>query len=198
VDEAGRYYPDFPVPRFECHEKGGRRIIPHKTFSLLHYHLVPYCKYSIPFIIIVLMARHIKGLSLKLLQDYIAEFSGTDIVGTGTETADDYGYIELSISRFYSFHNLIRATVTKLLISKCYQELAIRVQKCRGSESATIKAFLEFSKEFECCKVSVPIRGPCALSYDFYLEGGSYLRNSYFLFGTPSQFRNRPTDYISH
>jgi len=197
VDKNGRYYPDFPVPRFKCHEKGGHRIIPHKTFSLLHYHLVPYWKYSIPFIIKVLKAKHIKGLSLKLLQDYIADFSDIGIGGTGgtgTEKADGDGYIELSTSRFYSFHSLIRGTVTKLLISKYYQELAIRMQKCRGSESATIKAFLEFSKEFECCKVSVPIRGPCALSYDFYLEGGSYLRNSYFLFGTPSQFRNRRTD----
>lgn len=193
MDENGRYYPDFPVPRFKCHEKGGRRTIPHKTYSLLHFHLVPYWKYSIPFIIKVLKAKHIRGLSLKLLQDYIASFSG---IGIDMEDRDDgngygYGYIELSISRFYSFHSLIRQTVTKLLISEHYQELAIRMQKSNGSETATIKTFLEFSQEFECCKVPVRIRGPCALSYDFYLEGGSYLRNSYFLFGTPSQFRNR-------
>jgi len=33
------------------------------------------------------------------------------------------------------------------------------------------------------------IRGPCALSYDFYLKGGGWLQNSHFLFGTPSQFK---------
>jgi hypothetical protein len=190
VDEDGRYYPDFPVPRFECHGKGGHRIVPHRTFSLLHYHLVPYWKYSIPFIIKVLRARHIKGLSLKSLQDYIADFTGA---GVGLYAEDDY--IELSAGRIYSFKRLIREAVIKLLISSYYQELTGRLQNCSGSETETIKIFLGFSKEFECRKVSVPIRGPCALSYDFYLQGGSYFCNSRFLFGTPSQFRMISTGY---
>lgn len=191
MDEGGRCYPDFPVPRFKCQGKksSGCRIVPHKTFSLLHYHLVPYYKYSIPFIIKVLKAKHIKGLSLKSLQDYIADFSDT---GTQEDGCD--GYIELSTSRIYSFQELIKATITKLLIRQYYRELTIRLYKCigRGSgETDSIEVFLEFSKEFQCCKLSMPIRGPCALSYDFYLEGGSYFLNSHFLFGTPSQFRKR-------
>jgi hypothetical protein len=190
VDEDGRYYPDFPVPRFLCHRKGTAPVVDHSTFSLLHYHLVPYEKYSIPFIIKVLKAKHIKGLTLKLLQDYIADFSDT-----GTEDEDENengcdGYIELSTSRIYSFQGLIQETITKLLISQYYHELTIRLHKCSGSgEKGSINVFLEFSTAFECQKVSIPIRGPCALSYDFYLEGGSHFRNSHFLFGTPSQFR---------
>jgi hypothetical protein len=195
VDEDGSYYPDFPVPRFKCHGKGGggNPIVQfhHQTFSLLHYHLAPYCKYSISFIIKVLKAKHIKSLSLTLLQDYIADFPGT---GGGCD-----GYIEMSTSRIYSFCNLLEVTVTKLLISGYYQQLTNQLQKCRGSgsgsesegEKEAIKISLQFITEFECRKVSVPIRGPCALSYDFYLEGGSYFRNSLFLFGTPSQFRIR-------
>jgi hypothetical protein len=187
VDEDGSYYPDFPVPRFKCHGKGGNPIVQfhHQTFSLLHYHLAPYCKYSIPFIIKVLKAKHIQSLSLTLLQDYIADFPGT---GGGCD-----GYIEMSTSRIYSFCNLLEVTVTKLLISGYYQQLTNQLQKCRGgeSEAEAIKISLQFITEFECRKVSVPIRGPCALSYDFYLEGGSYFRNSLFLFGTPSQFRIR-------
>jgi hypothetical protein len=157
--------------------------------------LVPYWKYSIPFIIKILKAKHIKGLSLKMLQDYIADFSDT-VAGRDREYEDGcdgyIGYIELSTSRIYSFQRLIEKTITKLLISQYYHEFAMRLSRCKCSgndETESINAFLLFSIQFECWKVSMPIRGPCALSYDFYLEGGSYLRNSQFLFGTPSQFR---------
>lgn len=52
-----------------------------------------------------------------------------------------------------------------------------------------LRAFTEFAKGFCCYKTDSPIRGPCGLSYDFYLQGGSYYNNALFLFGTPSQFR---------
>ncbi|MCL0038564.1 hypothetical protein M1N10_06100, partial [Thermodesulfovibrionales bacterium] len=52
-----------------------------------------------------------------------------------------------------------------------------------------IKRFIEFAVRFSCLKIKPYIRGPCALSYDFYIEGGGYFLNSHFLFGTASQFR---------
>jgi len=120
------------------------------------------------------------GLSLTRLLDYIADFS---------ETATSY--IELSINRFYSFRDLLDRAIQKLLMARNYREFLCLTQKCKEWESESIKAFLEFSEQFECCKVSPSIRGPCGLSYDFYLDGGSFRRNSFFLFGTPSQFRIR-------
>ncbi len=118
------------------------------------------------------------GLSLTKLLDYIADFSETET-----------GYIELSINRFYSFCDLLNKAIQKLLMAGNYREFLWRVQKCKEWKSESIKAFLEFSEEFECCKVSPCIRGSCGLSYDFYLDGGSFGGNSIFLFGTPSQFR---------
>lgn len=50
--------------------------------------------------------------------------------------------------------------------------------------------FLEFANMFCCQKTDSQIRGPCGLSYDFYLQGGGYYANARFLFGTPSQFRD--------
>lgn len=177
-------------------------MVGHKTFSLLHYHLVPYWKYSIPFIIKVLKAKYNNNLSLKLLQDYIADFSAA-----AAQDEDDDSYIELCISRIYSFRKLILETIHKLWISKYYYELKIGKYhsmnninnmnnmntniNSESGEKGLINTFLQVSKEFECLKLSLskPIRGPCALSMDFYLEGGSYVLNSPFLFGTPSQFR---------
>ena len=36
-----------------------------------------------------------------------------------------------------------------------------------------------------------PIRGPCEMSYEFYIKNGGYKDNSPFLFGTPSQKRKK-------
>lgn len=120
------------------------------------------------------------GLSLTKLLDYIADFSETET-----------GYIELSVNRIYSFRALLANAIRKLLAAKNYLEFFCLTRKCKEWEGDCIKAFLEFSNTFECCKVSPSIRGPCGLSYDFYLDGGSFGRNSFFLFGTPSQFRGR-------
>jgi hypothetical protein len=180
VDEEGIYYPDFPVARFVCRRKGDAPVTSHRTFSLLHYHLVPYWKYSILFIIQVLESKHMRRLSLKLLLDYLADL----------ETQGD-GYINLCNSRIFEFKGLIGEVIAKLLISDYYPELTSRLQPSRDAGDGSVKIFLDYCREFECCKVTPPIRGPCGLSVDFYLRGGSYRRNSYFLFGTPSQFRGR-------
>ena len=110
------------------------------------------------------------------LQKYIFDFS-----------SKAGGYIELSIARIYSFKRLIDETITKLLAGVYYSEFEKHFQK--ESRMDRINAFLNISLNFFCYKVLPPIRGPCALSYDYYLQGGGYLRNHYFLFGTPSQFR---------
>lgn len=120
------------------------------------------------------------GLSLTKLLDYIADFSETQT-----------GYIELSINRFYSFRDLLDKAIQKLLMAVNYREFLYRVQKCKEWKRESIKIFLEYSEDFECCKVFPCIRGPCGLSYDFYIDGGSFVGNSFFLFGTASQFRIR-------
>lgn len=177
IDEDGRYYPDFPVPRFSCRGKGEHTNVNHKTFSLLHYHLIPYSKYSLPFVVKVLKLRHIDRMTVESLQAYLGDISSTRD-----------GYKELSASGIFSFKQLLLTAINKILISDCYPQLP-RKLGVSGDETVVIKIFLEFCLQFVSRKHSYPIRGPCVLSYDFYINGGFYLKNAYFLFGTPSQFR---------
>ncbi len=124
--------------------------------------------------------KHLCGdlMTLHQLQQYMFDFS-----------CKAGGYIELSIPRIYSFMRAIDEVIIKLLTCGYYDDFNKVFEK--DSIRDRIKIFLDISQDF-CCYVEMPlIRGPCALSYDYYLQGGGYLRNHYFLFGTPSQFRLR-------
>lgn len=174
IDEKGTYYKDFPIARFLCRRKGNKRIIRHKTFSLLPYQLIPYSKYSIAFIIKTLEARHIKGLSIYKLQEYLDTFSSTTI--------------SIGAEQLLGFKRFIKNAIDKIMMSQYYQEFTAKVRG-EGTEQGLLKGFLGLIHTFECCKIKPSIRGPCALGYDYYLQGGGYFTNAYFLFGTPSQFR---------
>ncbi len=175
IDEKGTNYKAFPIYRFECKRKGGRPIINHKTFSLLPYQLVPYTKYCIPFIINTLNKMNTEGKSIKGILDYWA-------------WDNEYGtYLYINQMRIKGFKRLLLQTIDKILISGYYEEITNRFQ-C-SSDHERIKRFIAFSEEFCCYKVAPCIRGPCGLSYDYYLRGNGYIGNSHFLFGTPSQFR---------
>jgi hypothetical protein len=160
-----------------CRRKGKLSKINHKTFSLLHYHLIPYSLYSLSFVVKVLRSRCIDGMTVERIQG---------CPGDITTTGDNYK--ELSASGIFAFKGLLVKAVTKILISGYYPRLSNELAGT-SQETVRIKTFLAFSLDFICQKYIPPIRGPCALSYDFYITGGSYLRNAFFLFGTPSQFR---------
>jgi hypothetical protein len=179
IDEKGKYYPDFPVPRFACRGKGNAQAVNHKTFSLLHYHLVPYSKYSLPLVNHLLRLRHIDGKTVIGIQQYLDHLSGLD---------DSYYHYMLSDSGILAFKHLFLNAILKILASGYYPQLSAELTKT-SQDTVRIKILLDFFLDFMCQKVSPPIRGPCALNYDFYMAGGSYLRNALFLFGTPSQFR---------
>ena len=175
INEKGTYYKSFPIARYKCRGKGDERIVQHKTFSLLPYQLVPYTKYSIPFIIKALEARHEKGLSIYKLQEYLDTFC-RDIISIGAE-------------HLLNFKYLITEAIDKIMILAYYQDFKDKVLY-EDTEQGYLKAFFKFAKIFESFKIKPSIRGPCALGYDFYIYSGGYLTNAYFLFGTPSQFRD--------
>jgi hypothetical protein len=189
IDEKGRYYPDFPVPRFVCQRKGKHAKVNHKTFSLLHYHLIPYSVYSLPFVIKALQSRYIDGMTVESIQKY-----------HGNIISSEDNYKEVSASGIFAFKSLLVKAITKILVSGYYPRLSNELAGT-SQETVRLKIFLAFCRDFICQKYIPPIRGPCrpcrpcgpcgpcALSYDFYITGGSYLRNAFFLFGTPSQFR---------
>lgn len=172
IDENGRHYKVFPIARYLCRRKGKKRGLAHKTFSLLPYQLVPYTKYSIPFIIKTVKLRHIEGLSLYELQDYLAGFGQKDI-------------LSISVGQLLGFKQVVMEAIQKIMSTGYYQEF--EGDKYVGRE--LLISFIEFAEDFESKKIQPCIRGPCILSYDFYISGGEYFQNAYFLFGTPSQFR---------
>jgi len=176
IDEKGVYHKDFPVPRFKCRRKGGKPIVEDKTFSLLHYHLIPFSRYPIGLMIQVLFNKLILAMSFSKLQASLDNlFRGND------------DYIDLSSHHFHSFKKLIDESITKTMICGYYPEVEKLMQKPLLADR--LKAFLAFAGDFQCNKTLSTIRGPCALSVDYYLHGGSYRLNAPFLFGTPSQWR---------
>lgn len=174
VDEKGTYYKAFPIARYICNSKGKALSVGHRTFSLLPYQLVPYSKYSIPFIVNALMKVYGEDSSVKELLDYLGGF----------ETGE---YIDLSVSAFYAFRAFILTAIDKMLARGFYREITAQLQT--PTKRQRIRAFLLFAEDFRCCKTDPEIRGPCALSYDYYMKDGGHMRDAHFLFGTPSQFR---------
>ncbi|ETR69705.1 MAG: hypothetical protein OMM_03757 [Candidatus Magnetoglobus multicellularis str. Araruama] len=175
-DEHGTFFKDFPIARFECLRKGSNLTVPHKTFSLLPYQLIPYCKYSIPFIFKILEMKYINNKSTMKIQELLSKYE------------DANGYIDLAQSTLFKFKNLIEATINKLLAFEYYPEL-IKNMLCLKTDNERITYFIKFALSFTCFKLSFKIRGPCTLGYDFFSIGGGHIKNSHFLFGTPSQFR---------
>jgi hypothetical protein len=167
IDEYGTYYKAFPVARFECSGLGYVPPGTHRTFSLLPYQLIPYVKYSLPFIIKCLKSVFWEGRSVNQLLDYLAEC--------------EQGHVDLSRSSYYHFRTFVLGCADKMLAVGVYRETEELFQ---FPAARRLCAFIAFAEEFTCHKTDYPIRGPCALGYDFYLASGGY-----FLFGTPSQHR---------
>lgn len=177
IDEHGTYFKEFPIARYRCQSKGKRRAENHRTFSLLPYQLVPYTRYSIPFIIKSLKARYEEGLSISKLQDYLAGFGKDEI-------------LSMSADQLLDFKQIVLEAVHKITARGHYQEWEKEVFP-KSTDQQILVAFIAFASCFECCKVEPSIRGPCGLGYDFYLSEGGFLHHAHFLFGTPSQFRGR-------
>lgn len=170
IDEYGTYFKAFPIARFKCNGLGYVPPGAHRTFSLLPYQLIPYVKYSLPFIVKCLKAVSGEGFSVNRLLDYLAE--------------REQGRVDLSRSSYYHFRTFVLSCINKMLASGVYRETEAFFQFPSDSGGRRISAFIVFAEGFICHKTDHPIRGPCALGYDFYLTSGGY-----FLFGVPSQHR---------
>lgn len=171
VDENGTFYKRFPILRYECKRKGFKNV-DHRTFSLLPIPLIPYTKYSIPFIFKVLKKRHLEGKSINEALDFVAEMQ-------------DNGVICIHPATLYGFEKLFVKSTEKILTSGFLREFAVLI--LIPDILPRLKRFLEALEG----RTDGRARDPCALGGEFYLEGGGYARNAHFLFGTPSQFRFR-------
>ncbi len=167
VEENGKTYTDFPIARFLCKKTK-------RTFSLLPYQLIPYWKYSINFIFLALTIK------------YLEEKSSTEVLNT-LSSLDENVFLEIDTSQLTDFRELAEESLSKLLATNYYPEFKEIILESIANKH--LVRLIEFARDFESTKTAVQIRGPCALSFDFYLAGGGSLQDAPFLFGTPSQFR---------
>lgn len=175
VDEKGTYYKAFPIARYKCYRKG-RKKVSHRTFSLLPHQLVPYTKYSIEFIMKTLEILSMDNATIDDVLNYVSRFGKNDI-------------LSISSMKVVIFKGLGLEAIEKILVSGYYND-DISGRFNNQDIKQRLRAFIGYAGEFCCHKTDSPIRGPCGLSYDFYLQSGSYYNNAHFLFGTPSQFRS--------
>jgi len=176
VDEYGCVMDDFPIARFLCRKKGNPPRGSHRTFSVLPLELIPYTKYSIVFIFKVLRLLYISGMSVMELQTLLSR-----------ALCGDIQYIDLSTYAVGAFKKLLREAILKFFSLGFYTGREHELSSVDPPHRAV--RLIEFALDFETFKTTPPIRGPTALDYDFYLQGGGYMQNAYFLMGSPSQFR---------
>lgn len=169
VDERGIFYKALPIARFLCTRKGFKNG-KDRTFSLLPSQLIPYSKYSIPFVTKIMKAWHLEGKSIKEKLDYLSEMESKGIVCIG-------------VSTLCSFQRVFRTAVEKILTTGFFPKIH-RYLNIPDS-LIQIRNFIAFlSGEYEGHS-----RDPCNFAHQFYLWNGGIKNNSSFLFGTPSQFR---------
>jgi hypothetical protein len=161
VDINGVYYKDFPIARFLCRN---RKTL---TFSLLPYQLIPYRKYSLELIILMLSFLYQGDTSIAL--DHLVKINIFSVT---------YSYLA-------NLSKLLQESLEKILFSGHYDDLN-KIIAHENNEKDRLENFIAFSKGFNFAKGNWITKGACALSYDFYLRS-----NGRFLFGTPSQLRGR-------
>lgn len=106
--------------------------------------------------------------------DYVAGLGKEDI-------------LSISAMKVLVFKKIGLEAIARVQASGYYKDITDTVNDPCIKER--LKAFVGYAKGFCCYKSNRAIRGPCGLSYDFYLQGGGYFRNAQLLFGIASQFR---------
>lgn len=176
---TGFSVPDLPVLRFLCKDKGDQRKCDHVTFSLLPIMLVPFRQLTLKFMVLAVLIRLGKHLSLT---------GALDIIEKELNHLDDIAQF-INISTLMSWQGLVQAAFSLFLSSNInllhksqYEEIA--------TNQTGLLLFLEALKDYKPRNTSASIRGPDAFSWDFYRQSGGAERLAFFLFGRASQHRN--------
>ncbi len=110
---------------------------------------------------------YIQGKSKKEVLDYLSQL-------------DDENFISISLPTIWRFTKQADKTIERLIITGYYPELI----KAFNIHALRIRNFLFYLNS----KFDGHNKDPCDFSYDFYLKGGGYKKNSAFLWGIPYQF----------
>ena len=157
--EITKYYDNYEIVRFLCNKKKC-------TVSLLPAGLIPYRKYSISFINIILMWYLLDKKSLPQINNIISNQYSPDYLFLTYHTIQVFmKYLLIAINT----HSVVKNTNT-------FKEDTIKNQ---------IIAFIQNMDVYENNK----IRGPDGFAFDFYFQEGHYRKQAQFLFGIPWQYR---------
>ena len=168
---------DFPVMRFLCHGVGEERKSNDRTFSLLPVELVPFRKLSLLYMVLSVLIRIKRKLSLLESLDVIAAELCTrtqDILFVHEPALTDHEMImRLASRRLWKSADLFSETAD--FPGDSGEQLLLR--------------FLEYCTNYSSNRAE-SIRGPPGLAWDYYILNKESGRFGVFLFGVPFQGRN--------
>jgi hypothetical protein len=171
---------NFPIMRFRCHRKGNSIKCNHITFSLLPIELVPYRQLTLKFMIIAVLMRLDRQLSLTEALDSIEKkFNnlGDILDSINTSGLTSWGLLLREAFKFFLQSDF------KILYKLGEYENFLQ-------DETSFLLFLECLVEYTTVWNTInPISGPGAFALDFYLESGGTDQLAPFLFGKASQHR---------
>jgi len=169
---------DLLVLRFLCNDKGLKIKCNHRTFSLLPLVLVPYRQLTLKFMILAVLLRFRKKLSL---------FNAMDAIENTLVNFEDIANF-LSVASQLEWEKMIKSAFRRFVLSDMSNHKQFSIMK-EVPEKGLV-AFLEMAVEYKARKANPPIGGPDGLDWDFYHSNGGSNELAPFLFGTASQHRN--------
>ena len=166
---------DFPVMRFFCNRVGNGLRSSHRTFSLLPIELVPYRKLSILYIVLSVLIRFKRNVSLLRALDIIADEL--------CSLAQDIGFVH---EPALIDHELI----LRLASQRFWKSAALFSTEPNFPDNQSFSGFLEYCEDYGSI-LDESIRGPPGLAWDYYILNQEHGRFGSLLFGVPSQDRDR-------
>jgi len=161
--------------RFHCRRFGVVLRSSHRTFSLLPVEIVPYRKLSLMFMVLSVLIR-VKGKLSRLRSlDVISEEL--------CSLSRDIGFVHESA---LMDHELILAIAAK----RFWKSAMLFSTKPDFPDNRSLYGFLKYCESY-CSVHDKSIRGPPGLAWDYYILNKDHGRLRVFLFGVPSQERDR-------
>jgi len=175
---TGFWAPDLSILRYRCRDKGDVKVCDHITFSLLPHMLVPFRQLSLDFMVKAIWFKVNRKLSCTKALDVIeAELNSLGEIANF-----------INISTMISWQQMI-LTALGLFISTDIN-IVSKFQYDQLKNTASLELFIALLINHQSQIRNHPIRGPDALTWDYYQQSGGSKQNAVFLFGRASQHRN--------
>jgi len=168
IDEHGTFFKYFPIARYICQRKGKAKLSD-RTFSLLPWQLIPYRKWTIE-LMFSIAAYHSEHSIKETLDKFEIETTPTYLSSSIKKV------ILSSADQLSDIQEIILSGLDKLKICRMI------------SFDTSYREFIIYCQSYVSASEQRRIRGPTALSWDYYKKNSEYYENSHFLFGCAAQF----------